>query len=216
MLDSIKWGNPLREHLDYLENNKCITDKFFNDFSQIPFPKNSSKGAREELNMLVDYVNSLSSSKDTAYLKRYQQYDRNLEQVFAHIIREKELDENSAIVVDEINADITPLIYKLKYHFNRPRPSQLAADYRLKLFPYQSYSALSPSYPSAHVIKGIVICHVLGNHYPHLYQFFENLSKEIGYSRLYMGLNYQSDNDFGVYIAEKIVSDTEFMEKYHL
>lgn len=214
MLDSIKWGNPLQEHLPYLAKNVSYLDKLFQPLSEIIHPLNHSKGTREELNTLVDYVNGLTA--DTKFLSRYQQYDANMEAVFAQIISENNLDESAGEIIDEIVADVTPLLYKLKYHFNRPRPHQLAASYKLKLFPYKSHSASSPSYPSAHTLYGNLICHVLGNHYPEYFHFFDKLSKEIAYSRLYMGLNYESDNDFSIFIAERIITDTEFMEKYHL
>lgn len=213
MLDSIKWGNPLQEHLPYLAKNASYLDKLFQELNELIHPLNHSKATREELNNLVDYVNGLSG--DSKFLSRYQQYDANMEAVFAQIISDKNLDDSAGVIIDEIVADVTPLIYKLKYHFNRPRPQQLAASYKLKLFPYQSRSQ-SPAYPSAHTLYGNLICHVLGNHYPEYFQFFDKLSKEIAYSRLYMGLNYESDNDFSTFIAERIIADSEFMEKYHL
>lgn len=214
MLDSIKWGNPSQEHLPYLQQNKSYLDKLFTELSALSFPLNSSKGTREELNNLVDYVNSLSA--DTKFLKRYQSYDTSMEAVFAQIITDKNLDDSAGEIIDEIVQDITPLIFKLKYHFNRPRPQQLAASYKLKLFPYGSARTASPSYPSAHTLYGHLICHVLGNHYPEHFNFFDKLSKEIAYSRLYMGLNYESDNDFSIFVAERVIADSEFIEKYHL
>jgi hypothetical protein len=92
----------------------------------------------------------------------------------------------------------------------------LAHYYKLKLFPYESRSADSPSYPSGHAFQAKLICHVLGNHFPHKYEFFEKLSRDIELSRLYLGVHYPSDIDFSLYMAEEILKDKDFKAKYGL
>jgi hypothetical protein len=104
----------------------------------------------------------------------------------------------------------------LKFYFQRPRPYQLAEHYKLKLFPFDSKSADSPSYPSGHALQSKLICHVLGNHFPEKFDYFERLAKDIEYSRLYMGIHYQSDVDYSLYIAEVIIRDKDFKAKYGL
>jgi hypothetical protein len=86
----------------------------------------------------------------------------------------------------------------------------------LKLFPFSSPSADSPSYPSGHVLQSALICYVLGNHFPEKFDYFQNLAKDIEYSRLFLGLHYQSDNDFALYMYDLIIRDKEFKAKYAL
>jgi len=214
MLDSITWGNPLQKHLPYLEEGKSPLEKLIPQLVNFTFPKNSSKGVREELNQLVDYVNEVKKYPET--LKRYRAYDASLTKIFAQVIIEQNLGEKGAELVDQLLDDTVPLIIKLKFYFQRPRPYQLAEYYKLKLFPFESKSDNSPSYPSGHALQSRVICHVLGNHFPEKFDFFENLSKDIEYSRIYLGIHYPSDVDYALYIAETIMRDRDFKAKYQL
>lgn len=214
MLDSITWGNPTQKHLPFLEEGKTFLEKLIPQLTKFTFPKNSSKACREELNELVDFVNTLKNEPET--LKRYQAYDANLTKVMAQVIIEQNLGEKGAEIVDKIIDDTVPLIMKLKFYFQRPRPYQLAEYYKLKLFPFYSRSAASPSYPSGHVLQAKLICHVLGNHFPQKFEYFENLALDVQYSRMYLGVHYPSDVDYSLFVAETIIRDKEFKAKYSL
>lgn len=214
MTDSITWGNPFQKHLPYLESGTSSLDKFIPQLIKFPFPKNSSKGAREELNELVDNVNDIKSQPET--LERYMSYDVSITKTFAQVIIEQNLGEKGIDLVDKLLDDTLPLLVKLKFHFQRPRPYQLAEHYKLNLFPFESRTADSPSYPSGHALQARLICSVLGNHFPEKYQFFESLSKDIEYSRVYLGVHYPSDIDYSLFIAETILRDREFKAKYEL
>lgn len=213
MLDSITWGNPSQRHLPYLEN-KGFLDKHIPQLIKFPFPKNSSKATREELNELVDYVAAMKSNDDI--LKRYKAYDYSLIKTFGDIILKFNLGEKSIEMVDQLFEDSLSLLIKLKFHFQRPRPYQLAEVYKLKLFPYDSKSQTTPSYPSGHAFQSRLICYVLGNHHPELFEYFDNLAKDIEYSRMYMGVHYPSDVDFALFCVETITKDAEFKQKYGL
>lgn len=214
MLDSITWGNPLQKHLPYLEENQSPLEKHIKELTKFTFPKNSSKGTREELNELVDYIEEVK--KDENALQRYRAYDASLTKIFAQLIIDQNLGEVGADLVDKLLDDTLPLILKLKFYHQRPRPYQLAQYYKLKLFPFESKSDHSPSYPSGHTLQSKLICHVLGNHFPDRFDYFERLAKDIEYSRLYLGLHYPSDNDYALYITEVIIRDKDFKAKYGL
>ena len=214
MLDSITWGNPSQKHLPSLEENASFLDKLFPQLSKFTFPKNSSKATREELNELVDNVNTLIEDPDT--LKRYRAYDASLTAIFAQVIIEQGLGDKGATLIDQLIDDTVPLIMKLKFHFQRPRPYQLAEYYKLKLFPFYSRSDQSPSYPSGHAVQARVICHVLGNHFPEKFDYFESLATDVQYSRIYMGVHFPSDVEYALFVAETIFKDKEFKAKYNL
>lgn len=214
MLDTITWGNPLQKHLPYLEGKGTFFENHIPQLTNFPYPKNSSKGTREELNQLVDYVSTIKRDEQT--LNRYKAYDNNLTKIFAQVIIEQNLGDKGAELIDQLIDDVIPLTIKLKFYFQRPRPYQLAEYYKLKLFPYESRSADSPSYPSGHTLQAKLVSYVLGNHFPEKFDFFENLAKDIEYSRLYLGIHYPSDNDYALYIAETIIRDKDFKAKYQL
>ena len=213
MLDSIVYGNPTMEQLPFLEASSFL-DKHFESLSKFSPPLNSSKATREELNQLVDYTKTLTQKEDI--LERYRSYDFDLERVFANICIKYNLPEEIINLIDQLFDDINPLLIKLKLHFQRPRPYQLALAYKLKLFPFNSCSANTPSYPSGHALQSKVICYVLGNHLPEHYEYFESLANDICYSRQYMGLHYTSDIDFAILCYETIVRDKDFKVKYKI
>jgi hypothetical protein len=213
MLDSIVYGNPNRDLLPYLEQTSFL-DKHLESLKNFTPPRNSSKATREELNNLVDLTNELAN--DSKRIEKYKAYDYELEKTFADISIRFGFDEKIIAMIDSLFDDINPFIAKLKVHFNRARPYQLAFAYKLKLFPFTSITSASPSYPSGHALQAKVICYVLGNHIPENFDYFENLANDICYSRQYMGLHYPSDVDFAILCFEQIVRDKEFKAKYGL
>lgn len=213
MLDTIVYGNPSRDYLPYLEASSFL-DKHFDFLSNFGCPKNSSKATREELNMLVDFSQKIGEHPEI--LKRYISYDHELERTFAELVMKLKMSDELIAMVDSLFDDINPLLAKVKMAYQRPRPYQLAYAYKLKLFPYKSYTADSPSYPSGHALQSKVICYVLGNHIPEKFDYFENLANDICYSREYLGLHYRSDIDFAIFCYETIIKDKEFKAKYKI
>lgn len=214
MLDSITWGNPLQKHLPHLVPNKSTLEKHIPELTKFLPPKNSSKATREELNQIVDYLVDVNS--DRAVLGRYLTYDNySVVKPYAKLITEQKL-EDAAEVVDDLLDDVIPLVYKLKFYFQRPRPYQLAQHYKLKCFPFATRSGDCPSYPSMFVVQAKLISYVLGNHYPQHYDLLDKLANDIEYSRQYLGINYASDIDFSIHIVETIIKDPEFKGKYRI
>lgn len=215
MIDSIEYGNPTQNQTNWLTKDG-LGIKFFEQLQKFSFPKNSSRVTINELNELNDYVKELAGDEEK--VKRYRFYDQNLIAVYKHHIKSLNLQgaEDIDVFFSDILNDINYLIYNLKYFFQRPRPHQLSKFYKQSLFPFNSVSANSPSYPSCQVIQADVISYILGNWYPTHFTFFSDICKEVEYSRLYMGLNYQSDIDFSYFITEMIKLDREFLAKYSL
>ena len=84
------------------------------------------------------------------------------------------------------------------------------------LIKFDSDSSNSPSYPSGHTLQAHLIKYVVGNLKPDKYEYLERFATDVEYSRLYLGLNYQSDNDFALFCVETITKDKEFKQKYGL
>jgi hypothetical protein len=214
-LDLVTYGNPTQEQLKYLETSNFIDTTLFDELTSYKFPKNSSEATKEELNQIVDSIKLLQ--KNDEHLNRYKTYDRYLFKYFIDGLIKGEQDAVEVKnLIESIKNDISPLLLKLKYFHQRPRPYQLAEYYKLKLFPYQSFSADSPSFPSGHAYQGKILTEVIGNLYPQTYSFMTNLFDDIMYSRLYLGLHYQSDIDVGIFCAEKVLNLKEFKSKYRL
>jgi hypothetical protein len=213
-IDDITYGNPTIEYLDYITSDSYL-DSLFGELSQYTFPKNSSEATKEELNQIAEYINTLKGKQ--GYIDRYLTYDKHLSKYFIDgLVKGGENEQEVKELVTSIMDDCKPLLMKLKYHFQRPRPNQLANYYKLKLFPFTSVSASTPSFPSGHAFQGKLLTEVIGNRYPKTFSFMQDVFKDICYSRVYLGLHYQSDIDVGIFCAEKVLGTKEFKEKYKL
>jgi hypothetical protein len=211
-LDQVTFGNPTIEQKKYLEEIS-IVDDLFPKLKQDSFPASSSELVKDELNEIVDYLNDISEGNET-YLARYKSYDRSLLQVIVATFHEKDIDVEE--LTKNIFEDIKPLLLKLKYYFQRPRPKQIAQFYKLKLFPYQSFSSDTPSYPSGHTLESYVALNVIANKYPNEYQFCKDMIDDIAYSRIYLGLHFATDNDFAKFVGQEILKHPNFTKKYEI
>ena len=213
-LDDITYGNPNTIQLKFLQETNYL-DTLFEELSTYTFPANSSEATKEELNEIVDCIKTLDGKDE--YIHRYQSYDRSISGYFKHGLIKGGEDEKKVIeLIDSIVNDTLPLLTKLKFHFQRPRPYQLAEYYKLKLFPYPSLSADSPSFPSGHAYQSRILTEVIGNHYPKTYAFMQKVFNDICYSRLYMGVHYQSDIDVAIFCADKVLANADFKKKFKL
>jgi hypothetical protein len=213
-IDTLTYGNICREDISFL-NEETFLDTLFSEFTSYPYPKNSSNTSKEELNELVEYTNELLADEQS--LARFQQYDSDLNgSLIRFLVKYKVNKDDATHLVNALNRDCLPLLMKLKFYFQRIRPYQLAYYNKLKLFPFVSYSAHSPSYPSGHALQSQVFANVVGDKYPSLFKIVHAFAKDIQMSRLFMGLHYQSDIDFSLAIAEKIYENKEFKLKYQL
>jgi hypothetical protein len=209
--NDLTYGNPTHEQLGFIQAT-CLVDDLFDSFKDAVVPKNDSELVKDELNEVSDSLALMSQPENQDYLKRYLAYDRNLIQAISSIFKQKDIEVQE--LVTEIVVDIQNLIFKLKYHIQRPRPFQLAQYYKLKLFPYKSFSSHTPSYPSGHTVQAIVILNVLGNKYPTEYQYCKEMIEDIAYSRVYLGHHYPSDNEGGRELGKAILKHPEFTKKY--
>ena len=210
-LNNITYGNP-NSSIKKALSRTCLVDSLFEPLSDIPFPENESDTTKQELNELVEYSTDMNMEDNLAFKQRYIFYDRNLFQAIINTFRTNKLDVKK--LIDDIDKDITPLIVKLIYRYQRPRPYQLANYYKLKLFPINTKSGHTPSYPSGHTTQAYVILTILGNLLPEHYQKTKKMIDDVAYSRCYMGVHYQTDNDFAFHIGKEILKNPEFVKKY--
>lgn len=214
-MNELSFGNASRKNLIHI-NTENYLDSLLSELKNYPYPANDSEAAKKEINDLVAATQQLSISPE--FEKRFVVYDNGFENYIINSLVKVGVpaDEVTAIV-KSLHDDISPLLMKLKYFYQRVRPQQLA--YLLGIYtlnPYDSVSANTPAYPSGHALLSKVYAEVLGNKYPKYYKALTELATDIMWSRIYMGLHYTSDCNFSTYISETICNHLEFKRKYSL
>jgi hypothetical protein len=210
----LSYGNPSRNLLPYLKTESYL-DSLLGELASYPFPSNNGQDVIDEINQLINYTNTLSSDENLQ--KRYKIYDKDFENYFINVLSNVGIDRAEvSSIIKEIHDDIVPLIVRLKYHYQRVRPYQLSHILSMRLYPFESETANTPSYPSGHSIQSKVYADVLGNKYPKYNKQLQALAEDIGKSRLSMGVHFPSDILFGEYVSELIVNHPEFKKKYRL
>lgn len=214
VLDALSYGTPTVEQLKLINSHSYI-DTLFTELTEFTFPKNSSDATKGELNEIVKAVERLH--KDAEAQLRFSYYDKNLPKYYHdYLVSLGAQSEKVNSIISGVIADTNSLVAKLKYFFQRPRPHQLAYYYKLKLTPYHSVSADSPSFPSGHAYTARLLSEVLGNAFPELYSQLTELWQDVCVSRIEMGLHYQSDIDVAIYAAERTLRNREFALKNHI
>jgi len=208
------YGNPNRKYLQYL-NEKNYLDSLLPELNSYPYPDNNSQEAIDEINVLINSTNELSSN--TEIKKRYFLYDEKFEEYIINVLSNKGIPyEDVSNIVKDLHNDIVPIITKLKYNYQRVRPLQLSFLFQMSLYPYQCKNCDTPSYPSGHALQSKIYCEVLGNKYPKYYNQLMELANDISKSRIYLGVHYPSDCTFANYVGNVILNHPEFKRKYKL
>jgi hypothetical protein len=213
-VNELRFGNPNRSHLVYLKTENYL-DSLLPELSSFPPPENDSQQAYQEIHQIIEYTSFLE--KDEKLRRRYELYDNDFEKyIVERLVNAGANKEEVEQIVIEIHKDIVPLLVKVKYAYNRVRPYQLSFFKGLKLYPFKSYVADSPSYPSGHAYQAKIYAEVLGNMYPKFYNALNELANDISWSRLYLGVHYASDMEYALYSAEVVLKHPEFRKKYKL
>jgi hypothetical protein len=210
----LTYGNPSRNYLPYLKTESYL-DSLLSELASYPFPSNNGQDVIDEINQLINYTNTLSS--DEVVQKRYKLYDTKFEEYFVNVLTNMGLDRQEVSdTIKQIHDDVVPLVVKLKYHYQRVRPYQLSHILSMRLYPFESQTSMTPSYPSGHSVQSKLYADVLGNKYPKYYKQLQALAADISESRLAMGIHYPSDILFSEYVSELCLNHPEFKKKYRL
>ena len=124
-----------------------------------------------------------------------------MESMYKYIFK-GEKDYRPFMEIKELLKHTSPIILKLKYHYNRPRPEQLAKEMGLKFHSEPLDSARTPSYPSGHAAQGRFIGRYLSDMYPKHENELMKLGNEIGTGRLVAKVHYPSDDLFGKEVGD--------------
>ena len=162
-----------------------------NNYKNIPPPENESNTTEDEIGYLegIPVDKNLVDSADA------------LRQHFTKFLKSKEL-EYPKEELKEVMQAVTAIILKLKYHYNRPRPFQIAKAKGLELNAETLQSSSSPSYPSGHATQGRFIARYLSDLYPEYRNELMQIGDDIAFSRNMAKVHYPSDSAFGKVLGD--------------
>ena len=172
------------EKIEYVKTKGLFKDFNFSKYFTKNPPKNSSIQTYQELLYLKDLP------EDNDFVEKHD----DIEGVMEEVCNEHNLTFPKDLVKELLKSCS---MLELKYHFNRPRPYQLAPHYNIKLGEKVMESMKTPSYPSGHSAQGILIGKVLQTKLPINTDAFIEAGKRISYSRNIGRAHYPSDSRMG-------------------
>ena len=155
-------------------------------FMDIPPPENESTETKEE----IEYLESIPVNK------KFVNTADEFEDYFGEFLKEKGLDYPKD-ELDDLIKETQTIILKLKYHYNRPRPYQIANEKNMDLNAENLSSAKTPSYPSGHATQGAFVSRYLADLYPKFEKELLNMGEDIAFSRNMAKVHYPSDTELG-------------------
>lgn len=208
-IDAVIYGNPVLWQSEIL-SRVFYLDTLYEPMQHYPFPANSSDTAKKELSAIAALVRKTNGTQDV--LERALNIHFNFDHFWQiNVFEQGRFDPE---VVKEINSDVDNIVTKLKFFYNRPRPYQLAAYYKLALFPETTTGVESPAYPCGSYLKSLLYTYVLANQIS--YEKFENVTDLIMKSLIGLGFHYPSDMKFSYTLYQAIIKHKGFVNKYEL
>jgi hypothetical protein len=199
-LDKLVYSkNIIPKHKNSMDSgNGMFTGFNIEQFKSVPPNKNSSTNTFNEL-LELEKIIPTSAVKEQDKAKKY--FRTHIEDLGLNYPKNE---------IDSIIKDSKSIIYQLKYHYNRPRPAQVAKAYGLKFHEEPLDTANTPSYPSGHAIQGRLLSRVLSSKYPEYTNDIMKLGDNVANSRLIAKVHFVSDSLFGLKIGDALFN---FLEK---
>ena len=163
-----------------------------------PPPGTDSDVVREELRGTMTHVASPTLDPEFCHA-----VDRDMTPIICSLARSHGVDADQA-EIGELIEDLVPLILRVKYSFNFPRPWQIAAAAGVPLWHLHTQSSQTPSYPSGHAIQAAAACALLAERFPGAARSLDAIAGAVGRSRLQVGVHFPMDVRIGLKIGRQI------------
>jgi len=208
-IDMIGYGNEALEHrksydvdeepiIMKMTREAGILEELFNK----PFPKNSSPETSAELESMLEEQKGLTEED----IKFIEDVEKDIYVVINDFLKELGINGEEDLIKDI--AELTdPLLYKLKNHYNRARPFQLARPLNIPMYQPVATSAGTASYPSGHALDSYMIAAILGQKYPEQAEEIAAYCDKVAHTRVQGGIHYQSDQDISREICKKLIDN---------
>ncbi len=179
-----------------------------------PPPSNSSEETKKEL---VEIKKFMEMNHPQDFKTNLKKMDEDPAQFvidhYEKITNSKASEDVLKFITD---GDVEVLAMKLKMHYNRPRPYQIAKYYGID-FDYnksiQNGAAAHPSYPSGHTLSAYFTARVLGHVKPQVEKDLIKRAMMVADSRIMEGVHFKSDNVVSIYLVDNVLMPA-FLKKY--
>ena len=167
-------------------------------------PANDSTTTKKELDLVIKAAaNRTNEATELVY-----KVDDDPLHLFYDFLDKKELKYNRSLF-DEYYNILESYVYALKYHYNRPRPDQIAPYYNEEVKVIYTSTHQTPAYPSGHTAYAALAAHMLSKKFPQYKKEFFDLANMAGTARILQGVHYPSDNVAGMTLAKFIFEKIE-------
>lgn len=213
-MNDLYYGNLNKSFLPYLDVKNEFT-QYFDEFSMIPFPNFYESLQENEFIMSVQEKAEQSAEWDKVKNFCFL-WDAELIESLKTSLSKLGIPHDDSYIdyLTTITEDLGALIMQLKNHYQRARPYQYAFYGNQKLHPYDTFSGITPSYPSGHATQTYFLCKVIATHYEEKAKELDALAKRVADSRVIMGVHFPSDNEFGINIAQSLLEKQDIIAKY--
>jgi hypothetical protein len=160
-------------------------------------PKNNSITTSKE----IDLISEATKNRSNKAVELIYKVDKDPLILFLEFFEGKNIDVSTSNFDNYWNI-AESYVYALKYHFNRPRPEQIAPYLNKEIRVIYTDTHGSPSYPSGHTLYAYLAAHVFSEKYPEYTKNFFELAKQAGIARILQGVHYPSDNKAGLIAAQ--------------
>lgn len=213
--NKLAYGNLNKDSLEYVNKPDNIFTDTFSQFSTHDFPK--LKETEKEIFQIIEFMDN---AQQTKCWDNYQKFMNTLDEDIRETLKIElkrlgiPYTKEYGDYLENIQESLGVLVMRLKKHYNRARPYQVAYYTKQNLNPFFTASGNTPAYPSGHGAQGRFLCNVIAHHYPEKRDKLMKLSHKIANSRIAMGLHYPSDNKFGFEIADALSKNPIIIKKY--
>ena len=207
-VDDVKYGNLRKSHFEKIKEDRAgmlseaLKAGIISDIIEnYPFPPNSSKKTKGELEYLKELTDS-ATEEDKKFCNLMEDHHYKF---FEKVARDLGMGGLSEEIIKGWCKDVDPIIFYLKNKFNRPRPYQLAHYLGIDLYPIISTDANSGAYPSGHTMDFLVILFRFSKLRPDLVDKFDEIYQRVENVRQLSGVHYPSDKKVSEILFSKLV-----------
>ena len=156
----------------------------------------------ENIHSDIKYLQHLTNNRSDDQIKLITKYDREPENYFYELCKEKKIKFKEGNVTKLINY-IEQLSKTLKSKYKIPRPCDLAKKLKINI---DSLAKLNTfSYPCGKVLKSKLLSHYFSYIDPRYDYEFQQITKDIELACLYAGINTPFDVRGSLLLAQKLM-----------